>query len=351
MFDEDSENLTSISRLGEFGLIDHLTREFINHNPDVKMGIGDDAAVYAVNDKEVHVVSTDLLIEGVHFDLRYAPLKHLGYKAVVVNLSDIYAMNAQPFGITVSIGLSSKFTVEAMEAFYQGVEIACRHYDVDLLGGDTSSSRVGMVVSITAIGKAKKDEIVYRSGAKHHDLICVSGDLGAAYAGLQVLEREKAVFMKNPGIQPDLVGRDYVIGRQLKPEARGDIIRRLRDLGIQPTSMIDLSDGLASDLLHICRKSKMGATIYEDKIPIDHEVGFVADEFNMAALTMALNGGEDYELLFTIPMEHFDKIKGEKGITIIGHILEEEAGVNLITANGSMIALQAQGWNHFKDEA
>ncbi len=350
MFDENSEDLTSISKLGEFGLIDHLTKGFVSQNPDVLMGIGDDAAVYAINEEEVHVVTTDLLIEGVHFDLRYAPLKHLGYKSVVVNLSDIYAMNAQPFGITVSVGLSSKFTVEAMNAFYEGVEIACKHYDVDLLGGDTSSSRVGLVVSVTAIGKAKKEEIVYRSGAKDHDLICVSGDIGAAYAGLQVLEREKAVFMKNPEIQPDLGGRDYVVGRQLKPEARGDIIRTLKDLGIQPTSMIDLSDGLASDLLHICKKSKMGATIYEDKLPVDHEVGFVAEEMNMAGLTMALNGGEDYELLFTLSLEHFEKVKALKGITIIGHIVEEDAGVNMITANGGVVAVQAQGFNHFSEE-
>ena len=350
MFEESSEDLTSISRLGEFGLIDHLTRGFVNHNPDVVMGVGDDAAVYAINGDDVHVVSTDLLIEGVHFDLRYVPLKHLGYKSVVVNLSDIYAMNAIPFGITVSIGLSSKFTVEAMDAFYEGVEIACKHYDVDLLGGDTSSSRVGMVVSVTAIGKAKKKEIVYRSGAKPHDLICVSGDLGAAYAGLQVLEREKAVFMKNPQVQPDLVGRDYVVGRQLKPEARGDVVRTLRDLGIQPTAMIDLSDGLASDLLHLCKKSKRGASIYEEKIPMDHEVGFVAEEFGIAALTMAMNGGEDYELLFTVPLEQFDKIKTAKGITVIGHITEEDNGVNLITENGSVVPVQAQGFNHFKDE-
>jgi thiamine-monophosphate kinase len=350
MFEDSSEDLTPISRLGEFGLIEHLTREFVNHNPDLIKGIGDDAAVYAINDTEAHIVTTDLLVEGVHFDLRYVPLKHLGYKSVVVNLSDIYAMNGTPFGITVSVGLSSKFTVEAMDAFYEGVEIACKHYDVDLLGGDTSSSRVGMVVSVTAIGKAKKSDIVYRSGAKEHDLICVSGDLGAAYAGLQVLEREKAVFLKNPDIQPDLGGRDYVVGRQLKPEARADVIRQLREAGIKPSAMIDLSDGLASDLLHICKQSKKGATIYEGKLPIDHEVGFVADEIEIPGLTMALNGGEDYELLFTVPLEHFEKISKMKGISIIGHIAEESAGVNLITENGSMIALQAQGWNHFMEE-
>ncbi|MBK9450673.1 MAG: thiamine-phosphate kinase [Bacteroidetes bacterium] len=349
MFDENAEDLTPISRLGEFGLIEHLTREFENHNPDVVKGIGDDAAVYAVSEKEVHLVTTDLLIEGVHFDLRYVPLKHLGYKSVVVNLSDIYAMNGKPFAITMSVALSSKFTVEAMDAFYEGVQIACDHYDVDLIGGDTSSSRVGMVISVTAIGKAAKADVVYRSGAKEHDLICISGDVGGAYAGLQVLEREKAVFLKNPGVQPDLVGRDYVVGRQLKPEARGDVVRLLRENGIKPTAMIDLSDGLASDLLHICKQSKKGATIYEDKIMIDHEVILVGEDLGIPALTMALNGGEDYELLFTVSLEHYDKIKTMKGVTIIGHIVEEIAGVNLITANGSMLPLQAQGWNHFKD--
>lgn len=349
MFEESGEDLTPISRLGEFGLIEHMTKEFVVHNPAVLMGIGDDAAVYAVNETTAHVVTTDLLVEGVHFDLRYVPMKHLGYKSVVVNLSDIYAMNAKPFGITVSVALSSRFTVEAMDEFYAGVQIACDHYDVDLLGGDTSSSRTGMLVSVTAIGSANKSDIVYRSGANEHDLLCVSGDLGAAYAGLQVLEREKEVYLKNPALQPDLVGRDYVVGRQLKPEARGDIIRILREHGVKPSAMIDVSDGLASDLLHICKKSKKGATIYEDKLPIDHEVLLVAEDMKIAALAMALNGGEDYELLFTVPLEYYDKVKTLKGVTIIGHIVEEIAGVNLITANGSMVAVQAQGWNHFKD--
>jgi thiamine-monophosphate kinase len=350
MLEESSLDLTPISRLGEFGLIEHLTQDFVTHNPDVVKGVGDDAAVYAINDKEVHVVTTDLLIEGVHFDLRYVPLKHLGYKSVIVNLSDIYAMNAKPFGITISVALSSKFTVEAMTAFYEGVQIACDQYDVDLLGGDTSSSRMGMCISVTAIGKAAKTDIVYRAGAQEHDLLCVSGDLGAAYAGLQVLEREKEVYLKNPQVQPELLGRDYVVGRQLKPEARADMIRILRENGIKPTAMIDLSDGLASDLLHICKQSKKGATIYEDKIPIDHETVMVAEDFGLPALTMAMNGGEDYELLFTVPLESFDKVKLLKGVTIIGHIVEEEAGVNLITSNGSMLAVQAQGWNHFKKD-
>lgn len=349
MLDENAEDLTPISRLGEFGLIDHLTQDFLVHNPDIVKGIGDDAAVYAVNDKEVHLITTDLLIEGVHFDLRYVPLKHLGYKSVIVNLSDIYAMNAKPFGITVSVALSSRFTVEAMDAFYEGVQIACEHYDVDLLGGDTASSRMGMAISVTALGKAPKGDVVYRSGAKEHDLLCISGDLGGAYAGLQVLEREKSVFLKNPNVQPDLVGRDYVIGRQLKPEARGDVIRILKENGVKPSAMIDISDGLASDLLHICKQSKKGATIYEDKIAIDHETMLVGEELQIPGLTMALNGGEDYELLFTVPLEQYDKVKSLKGITIIGHIVEEEAGVNLITSNGSMIAVQAQGWNHFKE--
>jgi thiamine-monophosphate kinase len=265
-----------------------------------------------------------------------------------VNLSDIYAMNAKPFGITISVALSSRFTVEAMTAFYEGVQIACDQYDVDLLGGDTSSSRMGMCISVTAIGKAAINDIVYRHGAGEHDLLCVSGDLGAAYAGLQVLEREKEVFLKNPNVQPELSGRDYVVGRQLKPEARADIIRILREQGIKPSAMIDLSDGLASDLLHICKASKKGATIYEDKLPIDHETMMVAGDFNIPGLTMALNGGEDYELLFTVPLEQFEKVKKVKEITIIGHIVEEVSGVNLITANGSMLPVQAQGWNHFK---
>jgi thiamine-monophosphate kinase len=349
MFEESAQDLTPISRLGEFGLIDHLTREFVVHNPDVLKGIGDDAAVYAINDKEVHVVTTDLLVEAVHFDLRYVPMKHLGYKSVVVNLSDIYAMNAKPFGITVSVAISSRFTVEALDEFYEGVQIACQHYDIDLLGGDTSSSRMGLMVSVTAIGKADKKDIVYRSGAQEHDLLCVSGDLGAAYAGLQVLEREKAVFLKNAAVQPDLVGRDYVVGRQLKPEARADVIRMLREQGIKPTSMIDLSDGLASDLLHLTKWSKKGATFYEDKLPIDHETMLVADDMKIPGLTMAMNGGEDYELLFTVALENYDKIKTMKGITIIGHMVEEEAGVHLITANGTMVPVKAQGWNHFKE--
>lgn len=348
MFDDSSQDLTPISRLGEFGLIDHLTKDFIVHNPSVLQGIGDDAAVYAVSEKEVHLITTDLLVEGVHFDLRYVPLKHLGYKSVVVNLSDIYAMNAQPFGITVSVALSSRFTVEAMDAFYDGVQVACRNYDVDLLGGDTSSSRTGMLISVTALGKALKGDVVYRSGAREHDLLCISGDLGAAYAGLQVLEREKEVFLKNPTIQPDLAGRDYVVGRQLKPEARADIIRLLREKGIRPSAMIDLSDGLASDLLHICKRSGKGATIYEDKLTIDHETAMVAEDLGIPALTMALNGGEDYELLFTVPLEQYDKVRSLKEVTIIGHIVEEEAGVNLITNNGSILPVMAQGWNHFK---
>jgi thiamine-monophosphate kinase len=350
MLEENGEDLTPISHLGEFGLIEHLTNDFTVHNPDVIKGIGDDAAVYAVTEKEVHLVSTDLLVEGVHFDLRYVPLKHLGYKSVVVNLSDIYAMNGRPFGITVSVALSSRFTVEAMDAFYEGVQIACERYDVDLLGGDTSTSRLGMVISVTSLGKAAKGDVVYRSGAQDHDLLCVSGDLGAAYAGLQILEREKSVFLKNPSVQPDLVGRDYVVGRQLKPEARGDIIRILRESGIKPSAMIDVSDGLASDLLHICKQSGKGATIYEDKIAIDHEVVSVSDELGIPALTMALNGGEDYELLFSVPLDQYDKVKSMKAVTIIGHIVEEEAGVNLVTSSGTMLPVQAQGWNHFRKD-
>lgn len=346
--DEHLESgLTPISKLGEFGFIEKMTESFTPENPDVLRGVGDDAAVYAISEEEVHVVSTDLLAEGVHFDLTYAPLQHVGYKSVVVNLSDIYAMNAIPFGITVSVAMSSRFTVEAMEAFYSGVKAACDNYGVDLLGGDTSSCHAGLVVSITALGKGKKDEIVYRKGAQANDLICVSGDLGAAYAGLQLMEREKSVYLKNPDLQPDLAGYDYVVGRQLKPEARRDVVEMLRKANIQPTAMIDVSDGLASDLLHICRQSKVGVSIYEEKLMIDHQVHMIAEEFNIPALTMALNGGEDYELLFTVPLDKFDEVSALSDVKVIGHVVDETLGANIVTAAGGEFALEAQGWNHF----
>ncbi|MEM7037369.1 MAG: thiamine-phosphate kinase [Bacteroidota bacterium] len=351
MLENHDQDLTPIGNIGEFKFISHVTRDFELQRSEILKGIGDDAAVYAVSDEDVHVITTDFLLEGVHFDLSYAPLQHLGYKSVVVNLSDVFAMNALPFAVTVSVAMSNRFTVEAMDAFYNGVKLACERYGVDLVGGDTSSSRTGLVVSVTAVGKAKKSEVVYRSGAKANDLICLSGDVGGAYAGLQVLNREKAVFLQNPEIQPDLGGLEYIVGRQLKPEARQDMILTLRKAGIQPTSMIDVSDGLASDLLHLCESSKTGATIYEDKLMIDHQVQIVAGDFELPALTMALNGGEDYELLFTVPLEHFDKIKNMQDVMIIGHMTEVEAGRNIVTASGSVVPLEAQGWNHFGAES
>jgi len=348
MFDE--QDLTPVDQLGEFKLIEHVTRDFEVKNADVLKGVGDDAAVYQVGNGLVHVVSTDLLMEGVHFDLSYAPLQHVGYKSVVVNLSDIYAMNAKPFGVTVSIAMSNRFTVEAIDALYAGIHKACETYGVDLLGGDTSSSQAGLGISVTAIGSAKEEDVVYRSGSKQNDLICLTGDVGSAYAGLQVLKREKAVFLKNPNMQPDLAGFDYVVGRQLKPEARKDIIAELAKAGVRPTSMIDVSDGLASEVNHLCRQSGLGATIYQDKIILDHETVKVAEEFNLPGLTMGLNGGEDYELLFTAKLEDFDVLNSFRGIQIIGHMGAEGEGAFLQMVDGSTAPLTAQGWNHFKDE-
>jgi thiamine-monophosphate kinase len=350
MLEDHDTEYTPISRLGEFGLIEHLTNDLEMVHAHVLKGVGDDAAVYAISEEEVHVVTTDLLVEGVHFDLSYVPLQHLGYKSVVVNISDIYAMNAEPFAITVSIAMSSRFTVEAMEVFYEGIKAACDYYQVDLIGGDTSSSRAGLMISVTAIGRGKKSEIVYRSGAKEHDLIVLSGDLGAAFAGLQVLEREKSVYLHNAEMQPDLSSMEYVVTRQLKPEARGDILRQLRKSGVQPTSMIDVSDGLASELLHLCKQSKTGATIYENKIMIDPVTVNVAESFGVSPLNYALNGGEDYELLFTVPLEAYDKIKEMRGVFIIGHMTEAAAGINCITDGGNFIPIKAHGFNHFTEE-
>lgn len=350
MLEDQETEYTPISRLGEFGLIEHLTKDLEYEQPNLVKGIGDDAAVYAISEDEVHVVTTDLLVEGVHFDLSYVPLQHLGYKSVVVNISDIYAMNAEPFAITVSVALSSRFTVEAMEVLYEGIRAACEYYHVDLIGGDTSSSRSGMMISITAIGRGKKSEITYRNGAKEHDLIVLSGDLGAAFAGLQVLEREKSVYLKNSAVQPDLSNLEYVVGRQLKPEARGDILRMLRKHGIQPTSMIDISDGLASELLHLCKQSGTGATIYENKIMIDPVTVSVAESFDITPLNYALNGGEDYELLFTVPLEAYDKIKELPGVFIIGHMTEVAAGIHCITDGGNLLPIKAHGFNHFNNE-
>ena len=334
---------TKLSEIGEFGLIDLLTKDIIIKNKSTIYGVGDDAAIIE-NNKKLTLVTTDILTEGVHFDLIYTPLKHLGYKAVVVNLSDLYAMNATPRQITVSIAVSGKFTVEAIEELYQGIYLACENYGVDLIGGDTTSSFSGLIISVTAIGEAKKEDIVYRKGAKNTDLICVSGDLGSAYFGLQILEREKQVYETNPNNQPDLANYSYLIERQLKPEARKDILETLRINKIKPTSMIDISDGLSSELLHICKNSGVGCKIFEDKIPIDHSSAIASDELNISRITAALNGGEDYELLFTVPLLDFDKIKGLKDISIIGHITDESSGKNIVLRSDEILELKSQGW-------
>ncbi len=335
---------TEISTLGEFGLIKHLTEKFSINNPSTLKGVGDDAAVLEYKDKQV-LVTTDLLLEGIHFDLVYTPLKHLGYKAAVVNFSDIYAMNGQPKQITVSIGVSKRFSVEDLTQIYDGIELACQQYGVDLVGGDTSASLTGLTISITCIGEGEKDKVVYRNGAKANDLICVSGDLGSAYMGLQLLEREKIVFSANAESQPDFDGKDYILQRQLKPEARKDIIEALANKGIVPTAMMDISDGLSSELIHICTQSNTGCRIYEDKIPINYQAVVMAEELNMSIVMAALNGGEDYELLFTASIDDYEKIIAMEGVGIIGHMTKPELGLNLIGREGEEIALKAQGWN------
>ncbi len=335
---------TEISTLGEFGLIKHLTEKFSINNSSTLKGVGDDAAVLEYKDKQV-LVTTDLLLEGIHFDLVYTPLKHLGYKAAVVNFSDIYAMNGQPKQITVSIGVSKRFSVEDLTQIYDGIELACRHYGVDLVGGDTSASLTGLTISITCIGEGEKDKVVYRNGAKANDLICVSGDLGSAYMGLQLLEREKVVFAANSEAQPDFEGKDYILQRQLKPEARKDIIQALANKGIVPTAMMDISDGLSSELIHICTQSNTGCRIYEDKIPINYQAVVMAEELNMSIVMAALNGGEDYELLFTASIDDYEKIITMEGVGIIGHMTKPELGLNLIGREGEEIVLKAQGWN------
>ncbi|MFT5819079.1 MAG: thiamine-monophosphate kinase [Crocinitomix sp.] len=340
------ENRTELDELGEFGLIDKLTAGFENKHASTIKGIGDDAAVIDMGDK-YQVISTDMLVEGVHFDLSYVPLKHLGYKAVVVNLSDIYAMNAEATQITVSIAASNRFSVEALEELYAGIKTACELYNVDLVGGDTTSSHSGLVISVTALGEVAKDQITYRSGAGENDLMVVTGSLGGAYMGLQVLEREKAVFKDNPAVQPALEGVDYILERQLKPEARKDIIHFLNDLGVKPTSMIDISDGLVSEAMHLCKHSNLGCTIYDEKLPIDHETHKVALEFELDPSTCALNGGEDYELLFSIKQSDFEKVKGNEYMSIIGHFTDKGSGMNVIERNGTSQPMQAQGWDHF----
>lgn len=340
---------TEISHLGEFGLINRLTSDFPLANESSKFGVGDDAAIMDYGDKDV-LVTTDLLLEGIHFDLRYVPLKHLGYKAAVVNFSDIYAMNGTPRQITVSLGISARFTVEHLEALYDGIRLACKQYGVDLVGGDTSSSVTGLIISITCLGDVEKGKAVKRSGAKPTDLICVSGDLGAAYMGLQLLERENVVSANsgNKEFTPDFSGKEYIIERQLKPEARKDIISMLREKGITPTSMMDVSDGLSSELLHICTQSHCGCRVYADKIPIDYQTAVMAEELGLSPLTAALNGGEDYELLFTVPLTEHRRVQFMNGIREIGYITKPELGCALVTPDGSEIPIHARGWNAFE---
>ena len=341
-----SEQRTEIGQLGEFGLIKAITRDLAHVNSETLLGVGDDAAVIDAKD-EVVVVTTDLLTEGVHFDLSYTPLKHLGYKSVIVNLSDVYAMNAQPKQITVAIAISNRFSVEAVEELYAGIRKACEIYKVDLVGGDTTSSKSGLTISITAMGTAKQDDIVRRSTAQDKDLIVVSGDLGGAYMGLQVLEREKSVFASAPTVQPELEGFDYILERQLKPEARKDIISHLAGIGVKPSSMIDISDGLASELLHLCSESGLGCKLHEDKIPIDQQTFDTAMDFNLDPTLCALSGGEDYELLFTINQENYEKIKGDAHFTVIGYMTDKSQGYNMVLKNEGEVPLQAQGWDSF----
>lgn len=341
--------LTSIAELGEFGLIDHINQKVkLQHKETIK-GIGDDAAVLKFENQQT-VVTTDLLVEGIHFDLMYTPLKHLGYKAIVVNVSDVVAMNATPKQVTVSLAMSGKFSVEAVDQLYEGIYAACEAYGVDLIGGDTTSSVTGLMISVTAIGTAEEEKIVYRSGAKENDIICVSGDLGAAYIGLQLMEREKEVFKANPNVQPEFAGKEYLLSRILKPEARLDIIKTLAEKEVLPTSMMDISDGLSSELIHICKQSDTGCRIYDDKISFRQDTVRAADEMNIEPLMAALNGGEDYELLFTISPDDYEKIKDEKGISFIGHITDKSKGMCLTPQHGDDIQLRAQGWTAYKAE-
>ena len=344
-------NRTEIATLGEFGLIKHLTEDIKPVNAETKYGIGDDAAVldFSGENKQV-LVTTDLLMEGVHFDLVYTPLKHLGYKSAMVNLSDIYAMNGTPKQITVSLAISKRFCIEDLDEFYDGVKLACKLHNVDIVGGDTTSSVTGLAISITCIGEADKDKVVYRNGAHDTDLICVSGDLGAAYMGLQLMEREKAVFQGEKDVQPDFAGKEYLLERFLKPEARRDIIEELAKAGIKPTAMMDVSDGLSSELMHICSQSNAGCRVYEERIPIDYQTAVMAEEFNMNLSTCALNGGEDYELLFTVPLTDHEKVSQIKDVKIIGHITKPEMGCALVTRDGNEMELKAQGWNPLKED-
>lgn len=349
MLENKNQPKTSLSTLGEFKLIDHLTKHTVTHHKSTVKGVGDDCAVIS-NPGLRTLVTTDLLIEGVHFDLSYVPLKHLGYKAVMVNLSDIYAMNGNAKQITVSIAVSNRFPLEALEELYSGIHLACKNYEVDLVGGDTTSSTKGLLISITAIGEVKESDCVYRNGAKENDLLVVTGDLGAAYLGLQVLEREKQVFQVNPNAEHELDAYTYLVERQLKPEARKDVVKLLSDLEVKPTSMIDISDGLSSEVLHLCKQSNTGCQIYEDKIPLDQQVISTCEEFNMDSTTIALSGGEDYELLFTVKQEDFPKIKANPNFSIIGHMTQDAGIVELVTRGGQKVAVTAQGWNALEEE-
>jgi thiamine-monophosphate kinase len=342
----DQENITNLSELGEFALIDKLVQNVKIYNDSTQKAVGDDAAVIDNKDEQT-LVSVDILCEGVHFDMTYCPLKHLGYKAAVVNFSDIYAMNGTPTQIVVGLGISSKYSVEAIEEIYRGIRLACDRYHVDLVGGDTTASKSGLFISVTVIGKAKKEDIVYRNGAKPNDLLCVSGNLGAAYTGLLILEREKAAFMADPNMQPEFAGYDYILERQLKPEARRDIIAKLKELKVKPTSMIDISDGLASEVLHICKESNVGCMVYEDRIPMNQKTIQTAKDFNIVPSIAALNGGEDYELLFTIAQSDYEKVKDMDDVRIIGYITADEGQANLITPDNHQIPIEAQGFKHF----
>ena len=346
--EENKDTRTELDELGEFGLIDQLTQDFPLRNASSLKGVGDDAAV--INHEGYRtLVSVDLLVEGVHFDMTYTPLRHLGYKAAVVNFSDIYAMNGTPTQIVVGLGISNRYSVEALDELYAGIRLACENYNVDLVGGDTTSSQSGLVISITVIGQAKDEDVVYRSGAQPKDLLCVSGDLGGAYMGLLILEREKAEYLANPNMQPQLQGFDYVLERQLKPEARKDVVARLKELGIKPTSMIDISDGLASEVLHLCKESGVGCQLYEGKIPQDPSTVKLAKDFQIVPSITALNGGEDYELLFTINQKDYEKIqKMSEDVTVIGYMTPDKGIAELITPDNHVIPLKAQGWNHFK---
>ncbi|MGJ5642729.1 thiamine-phosphate kinase [Formosa sp. S-31] len=350
MIEDKNQQRTDLGQLGEFGLIEHLTKHFDIKQSSTIKGIGDDAAVLDFKDKQV-VVTTDLLVEGVHFDLAYMPLKHLGYKAVIVNLSDVYAMNAEATQITVSIALSNRFPLEAVEELYSGIEAAAKLYNVDVIGGDTTSSTKGLLISVTAMGVVNEEDVVYRNGAKPNDLLVVTGDLGGAYMGLQVLEREKEVFKVNPENQPDLDPYTYIIERQLKPEARKDIVKLLKDLDVKPTAMIDISDGLSSEIIHICKQSKVGCDLYENKIPLDPQFISTCEEFDIDGTTVALSGGEDYELLFTISQEDYPKIKANPNLTVIGYMTEESAGMHLVTRAETKIPLKAQGWNALNNDS